>query len=469
MIEKNISGVIALLLLSAAACVAPPPAYQAALDREGAVRLYLQPLPQEAHRIDFNITAISAVRHDGAVIDLTPSFTELKGRELVGVQKRLASATLPPGLYDGISIQINEATLVGEGETADLLVTDDPLWIPHEFIVGRKRASALFLSLSPKDLFTSSFLFSPSFSLASPRSQLKRLLGFATNSRTNIVSVFNKRTMEVVDTIATSSGPKGAVIDQRRGWAYIALAGDDAIEAVEVNTGEILARLQLNFGDEPIEIALSFDGEILVTANYGSNSASIIDTRSLLEVGRVSLPSEPTYVAAGRSSHRAYVVQPRSNSISVIDLSRREIAATRIFEETPVRGAISRDGNSLYVITSYSSDVLVVDALSLSETGRIYADADAASIVVDSKTGLIYVGRELGGISVVDPTSLMRIDRFRTRGNAVSLAIDDDENSLFVVLPDSATIQKIDLVSKKIKGEIEVEEGGYAVVLMGER
>ena len=469
MIEKKTFGIITLLLLFATGCVAPAPPYQAALEREGEIRLYLQPVPQEVHRLEFSITAISAVRHNGAAIELSPSFTELKGKDLVGLQKRLASATLPPGLYDGISIQIGEASLVGEEEGADLLVPDDPLLIAHEFTVVRKRASALFLSLSPEKLFTSSFRFTPTFSLASPRRQLKSLLGFATNSRTNTVSVFNKHTMEVVDTIATSSGPKGAVIDQRRGWAYIALAGDDAIEAIEVNTGEILRRLQLNFGDEPVEIALSPDGEILITANYGSNSASIIDALSLRELDRVSLPSEPTSVVAGTSSRRAYVLQPRSNAVSVIDLSRREIAATRILDETPVRGAISRDGNSLYVITSYSSDVLVIDAVSLAERGRIYADPDAASIKVDPKTGLIYVGRQFGGISVLDPSQLMRIDRFRTRGNAVFLEIDNDENSLFVVQSKSQTIQKINLVSKRVKGVIEVEEGSYAVVLMGAR
>jgi DNA-binding beta-propeller fold protein YncE len=468
MIAKKILGIIALLLFTAG-CVAPPPRYQAALEREGAIRLYLQPVPQEAHRLEFSITAISAVRHDGVVIPLSPSLTELKGKELVGVQKRLASATLPPGLYDGISIQISGASLLGEDGTAELLVPNAPLLIPHEFTVVRRRASALFLSLSPEKLVTTSFDFTPTFSLASPRRQLKSLLGFATNSRTNIVSVFNKHTMEVVDTIATSSGPKGAVIDQRRGWVYVALAGDDAIEAIEVNTGEILSRLQLNFGDEPVEIALSSDGEILVSANYGSNSVSIIDALSLRELDRVNLPSEPTHVVAGTSSRRAYVIQPRSNSVSAIDLSRREITATRILDETPLRGAISRDGNSLYLITSHSSDILIIDPVSLAETGRIYADADAASIMVDSKTGLIYVGRRFRGISVVDPFSLMRIDRFRTRGNAVFLAFDDDENSLFVVFANSETVQKIDLVSKRVKGVIEVEEGSYAVVLMGER
>ena len=137
-----------------------------------------------------------------------------------------------------------------------------------------------------------------------PRRQLKSLLGFATNTGSNVVSVFNKFTMEVVDTIATSSGPMGAVLDQRREWAYFALAGDAAIEAIEVGTGEILRRLRLHFGDEPVEIDLTSDGEFLVSANRGSNSASIIDAASLREIERVRLPSEADFgrVESGRAT-----------------------------------------------------------------------------------------------------------------------------------------------------------------------
>ena len=160
----------------------------------------------------------------------------------------------------------------------------------------------------------------PVFSLAKPRRQLESLLGFATSSGSNVVSVFNKVTMEVVDTIATSSGPKGAVLDQRRGWVYIALAADDAIEAIDVGTREILRRARLHSGDEPAEIALSPDGETLVSANYGSSTASIIETSALREVGRVRLPAEPTSVVMGESGQRAYVLHSLSNAISVIDL-----------------------------------------------------------------------------------------------------------------------------------------------------
>ena len=469
MTKKSTLSIIASLVFLAAGCTPQPLPYKAALDREGELHLYLQPLPQEAYRLEFSIAAISAVRHDGGVIQLRQFLTELKAKELLSVQKHLASAPLPPGLYDGISIQIGTASLLGEQGMASLLVPDEPLFIEQEFTVVRRRANTLFLSLAPAKMLGGGFRFEPLFSLARPRRELESLLGFATSSGSNIVSVFNKVTMEVVDTIATSSGPKGAVLDQRRGWVYIALAADDSIEAIDVGTREILARARLRSGDEPAEIALSRDGETLVSANSGSSTVSIIETTALREVGRVRLPTEPTSVVVGESGQRAYVLHSMSNAISVIDLRRLGLIATRTFEESPVRGAFNRDGDRLYVITRNSPNLLVIDPLSLTLIERILVGTGAASIKVDLKTDLIYVGKRNGEVAVIDPSSLMPIDAFMTNSNSVFLSIDGEENALFVVLPKKKAIRKMNLISKRTLGTIEVGDGSYAVVLMGER
>jgi DNA-binding beta-propeller fold protein YncE len=466
---RSAFGIIVLIAFLASGCTPPPPSYRPVSREDGEIRLYLQPISQKAHRLTFTIDEISAVRRDGRVIRLRQSFTELKAKELIGEQKLLASALLPPGSYAGLSIRMGPASLLGEEGEAALLVPDEPLLIEQEFTVIRRRVSALFLSLDPEKLVSGGFRFVPVFSLATPRRQLKTLLGFATNSGSNVVSVFNKFTMEVVDAVATSSGPQGAVLDQTRGWVYIALAGDDGIEVLDLNTMEIPRRLKLNFGDEPVEIALSPDRAILVTANRGSHTASVIDARSLREMGRVHLPSEPTWVAANPVEPRAYVLQPLSHAISKIDLARRELVRTQTFEETPVRAAVSSDGDSLYVITRNSPNLLVIDPGDLTITGRIFVGAGAASIKVDPKSGLVYVGKKMGEVAVIDPSLLMPIDVFRVDGEAFFLNIDNDQNSLFVVLPDRRSIQRMDLISQKVSGIIEVEEGCHAVVLMGER
>jgi YVTN family beta-propeller protein len=265
------------------------------------------------------------------------------------------------------------------------------------------------------------------------------------------------------------SGPMGAVLDQRREWVYVALAGESTIAAIDVGTAAFFRRLRLNFADEPVEIALSPDGRILVSANRGSNTASLIDTDSLREIERVRLPSEPTSVVMSPVQPRAFLLQPLSNTISVVDLLQREIFTTQTLEETPLRGAVSADGTSLYVIAKNSPNLLVIDPTSLSVTGRIFVGMGAASIKLDPATGLVYIGKRMGGVAVVDPSLGMPIDRFRVDGSAVSLAIDGDENSLFVASSDKETIQQMGLISQKVSGAIEVEEGCYAVVLMGER
>jgi YVTN family beta-propeller protein len=462
-------AIAVLLEFLAAGCAPLPPAYQPASSTDGVLRLYLQPLPEQAHRLSFSITEILAVRNDGDTISLRQSFRELRGRDLIGLQKRLVSAAVPPGSYKGISLRVGEASLLGEAGAAALLTPDEPLFIEGAFEVLRERSSTLFLSLEPEELVGGGFSFTPVFTLEKPRRQLKSLLGFATNSGSNVVSVVNKYTMEVVDTIATGSGPMGAVLDQRREWVYVALAGDAAIGAIDVGTGVILHRARLNFGDEPVEIALSPDGEILVSANRGSNTASIIDAGSLREIERIRLPSEPTSVVMSTVRPRAFLLQPLANAISVIDLDQREIVVTLTLEETPLRGAVSEDGTSLYVITQNSPNLLVIEPTNLSVTGRVFVGTGAASIKVDPKTGLVYIGKRMGVVSVVDPSLLMPIDTFRVDGNAVALDIDDDGNNLFVVSSDRRAIQKLGLINQRVSGVIEVEEGCYAVVMMGER
>ncbi len=468
MLGKRIPGVMLTLLL-VVACLPRLASYPPALDTEGVLHLYLQPIPRETHRLHFSIDAISAVQSDGRAIQLSALSTELGGKGVAAAQRRLATATLPPATYKGISIRIARASLLSEEGASDLLIPAEPLLIEHEFTVTRRRASTLFLSLAPKDIVSAGFRFSPEFTLTKPERQLNSLLGFATNPATNTVSVFNKNSMEVVDTIAMSSGPKGAVLDQIRGWVYVALAGDDSIETIAVGTGETVGRVRLNFGDEPVEIALTPDGETLVSANYGSNSASIVNATSLREVGRVNLPSQPTSVVIGTVSPRAYLLQPQSNTLSAIDLTRGQLTATRILEEAPIRGAIGEDGNSLYVITQNSPDLLVLDSTTLTLLNRIFVGVGAASVKVDPRTGLLYVGKESGEIVVIDSSSLVFIDTFRVGGEAANLAIDNDQNGLFVILPDARALQKLDLVSKRLLGAIDVDEGSYAVVVMGER
>ena len=101
---------------------------------------------------------------------------------------------------------------------------------------------------------------------------------------------------------------------------------------------------------------------------------------------------------------------------------------------------------------------------------KIFTGIGASSLEVDPQTDLIYVGKRFGNeVSIIEPRSLMFIDTIGIEGSAANMTIDDEENSLFVVIPENNALQKINLTSKKNVSHIEVGKGAYAVVVMGER
>lgn len=446
------------------------PGYKMPLIKEGEVIVYLQPLPQESNRLRFIIGGISAIRDDGLGIPLSPVFNEIKGADHTGRQKLLASGILPPGLYTGISIQIQKAWVqTEEGEVA-LLVPEEPFNVDQAFDVRRQEASALFLTLRPSGMTSAGVRFTPVFSLASAGRTLINLIGFVSVPASNTLAVFNKKTMQVVNAIATDPEPSGLVLDQLRTRAYVAAARDDSVTVIDVFNMRIINRLKLNFKDHPVWLELTSDGRKLVSVNQGSNTVSIIDAQSMTEIDRVEVGEKPSSAVMDPTGLKAYVLNTRSKTISVVDLTQRRLAVTIAVGAAPLRGAFSRQGDKLYVISSDWPYITVIDRLRLAITQKIFIGTGAVSIRVDNQTGLIYVGKKIGAeISVIDPFSGQIVDNFQVGGQAVFITIDGQERTLLAAFSDRNLVQKINLISKKLVAEIETGEGAYAIVVMGER
>jgi YVTN family beta-propeller protein len=444
--------------------------YKMPLIKEGEVILYLQPLPQESNRLRFIIGGISAIRDGGPEIPLALAFNEIKGAELSGRQKLLASAILPPGSYSGISIQIQKAWIqTDEGEMA-LLVPEEPYNVDQSFDVTRGKTSALFLALDPSGLITAGVRFTPVLSLRFAGRTLINLIGFVSNPASNRILVFNKKTMQVVNAIATDPGPSGLVLDQLRTRAYVAAAQDDSVAVIDVFDMRIINRLKLNFKDYPVWLDLTPDGRTLVAVNRDSNTVSIIDALSLIQIDRVKVGEKPSSAVIDPSGLKAYVMNTRSNSISVVDLTQRRLSLTIALEGGPLRGAFNREGDKLYVVGGDWPFITVIDRSRFTITQKIFIGTGAVSIRVDNQTGLIYVGKKIGAeISVIDAFSGQFVDTFQAGGQAGFMTIDGQERTLWAALSDRSVLQKFNLISKELMAEIEMGGGAYAVTVMGER
>ncbi len=441
------------------------------LESEGAVFVYLAPLDQEAERLSFHLKEVYAERADGGRVPLPLRLPRIDPQE-ADRERMLACGPLPPGPYAGISIRVERASLRGEEGESALQLSEEMTPVSAPFLVERKRAVVLNLSLRYGDSVREGFRFDPAFSASFPRPGMVAVgrIGLSTSREANAVTVFDKISGHVVSIIPTGEGPVGVAIDSARRRAYVALSGEDALEVIDLLEVRILERMLLAGGDAPLDLALSPDGRTLLSANSGSNTVSVIDALSLFEKERVPVGASPQSVLLDRQAMRAYVFNMLAGTISVIDVPRATVAATIPTESDPVRGALSRDGGRLYVLQRGSPYLGIVDLSSMSITRGPYVGSGAAAIKVDPQTDWIYLARKDSvDVDVYDPFALLPVDFVPAGGEAAHLAIDGEENDLWVVLPGMDRLLAVGLVNKRTVAAVDVGKGPRRVAVMGER
>ena len=338
------------------------------------------------------------------------------------------------------------------------------------FAIARKKALVVTLTFRYRESLPGGIRFAPSFAAEVPGKLATGLIGLVTSRRANTVTLFDKITGKVFAVVPTGTSPAGVDLDPVLRRAYVAISGEDAVEAIDLLGADVISRGQLVIGDRPEELALTPDRKTLLSANNGSNTVSVVDAASLVETRRVQVGNGPQSILVDRAGRRAYVCNTLSNTISVLDLGTLAVIATVATEAGPVRGDFNRSGNRLYVLHKYSPYLGVFDPMTLSLVRRVYVGSGGMALKVDPRTDLIYLARRgTGEVAIYDPFSFLPVDSYRTEGDASYLTIDGEGNNLSIVLPGTNSVRTVRLIGKGTASETEVGEDPYWVTLMGER
>jgi YVTN family beta-propeller protein len=460
---------ILLTLSLLLACQAAISRLKPPLEEEAEVYLYLQPYPQEAERLRFTLDGVFAVSGEGREYPLEILSHEIKSSD-VRRQRLLASGRIPPGSYTGFSFKVKKATLKGEEGEVDLLIPETAVRNDFHLNVSRKRGYVIWLAFKYKESVQTGFSFSPVFSMSIPAKPIISLAGYVSNTGSSNVAVFDKKLGQIVGVIPVGKGPAGMALDQGSRKAYVANSGDDEIEVIDITGDEVTNRIRLITGDRPQELALTPDGRTLLSVNPGSNTVSFIDSSSLFELNRVNVGNGPRSILIDPNGRRAYVFSTLSGTITVLDIANRAIITTFSTDPGPIRGQFNPRGDNLYVIHELSSYVAVIDPVSFRVLKRFSVGIGMISIKVDHRTGLVYIGRKNDiFVGVYNPFSFVAIDLIRTGGAVNYMAIDGEENNLYMVSGEMNRVMVSNLVRKRIAYEIDVREDSYWVTMMGER
>ncbi|OGK99919.1 MAG: hypothetical protein A3E31_00120 [Candidatus Rokubacteria bacterium RIFCSPHIGHO2_12_FULL_73_22] len=465
---KRVRPGLLVVWLVLAGCQAGLPQLRERFDDEGVVYLYLQPLAREAERLRVAVEGISALRADGAEQPLSVALRELTHQD-VGRQRLLAAGPLPVGEYAGFVLRTGKASLRGpEGQSA-LLVPEAPTRLDFKFAVRRGEGQVVALALDYTRSLETAVRLTPAFAVYAPERPAVGLMGFVANSRSGDVTVFDKKSLQVFDVIATGRGPASLALDQRAHRVYVALAGDDGVEVVDVLAGRITERIRLTAGDEPVALALTPDGTTLLSANRGSNTVSLIDAGTRFERRRIRVGNGPRFIVLDRTGRRAFVINELSNSVSVLGLPGGDTLGSIPTDPGPVQGRLNRRGDRLYVVHELTSRVTVITPATLAVTGRFPVRSGMDAIKVDPDTDFVYLaGRREFSVGVYDPLSFAAVDFVESGPGIVYMTTDGDENTLYLVNPATDRVQVFDRIRKRTVGELDVGDGPAWISVMGE-
>jgi len=209
-------------------------------------------------------------------------------------------------------------------------------------------------------------------------------------------------------------------------------------------------------GYRPYGIALAPDGKTVAVSNWGAESVSLLDARTLQEKARVKVGSHPNELLYG-SDGRLWVACSGSNSVSLVEGNEvRQTIKTSIdpadaVGSTPDALVLSPDGKTLYVANADNNDVAVIDvankqeprvlgfiptgwyptALAVSRDGkrlfvgigkglnsRANAPAQGGDVTTsaNSRTPYDYIGRVLhGAVSVIDVPDAAQLNAYTSQ------------------------------------------------------
>lgn len=142
------------------------------------------------------------------------------------------------------------------------------------------------------------------------------------------------------------------------------------------------AALDIHVGQQPFGLVASPDGRRLFVANYGSDSVSVIDTRSNTVHHDVPVGDGPYQVAISPDGKRLFVSNFEASSVTVINVS---VWTTSWVERTfpvawqPTGLAVTPDGTQLYVSQYRDQKVKVFETTNFTELGTIDLSAMGAT------------------------------------------------------------------------------------------
>ncbi len=489
------------------------------LSARGQLSIFLVGPEETTLDISFNLKAIYIVSEDGTVVPISFETPAVIARSVSGSHIKLGESTLPAGKYTELNLMFNSAGVERDDKIISLTVSHEITTVPVNITVKRQQNTSLFIYWNSDGSVTDDNTFRPVMVERKKKQELSSALIYVTNEHADNVSVINRYTGEVVETIMVGRKPRGiaASFSVTRPRLFIANSGSDNVSVIDPATNRVEQEVPVRFGTEPVDLTvadISNGKKLLFVANYKSNNVSIVDLATYGELEKIDVGSGPVSLAADPpsdtltvnrylSSHdinelksyrekfiNVYVVNQNSNNVSIL---RIDIMTGRCVDVMNLD--VDWDPRSLYVdyirgrvyVANYGSDKLsvinIMKILSAGGTGAVTSVNNVGhrvtAVTSDPVFNRLYLLRDSPGEIVILRPSFDENDATRTMMSPVmgrigvgntprALMLDSEKRKIFIVNQGSDNIYIIDKTTRRTEHKVRVGKKPYDIAVLYE-
>jgi uncharacterized repeat protein (TIGR01451 family) len=202
--------------------------------------------------------------------------------------------------------------------------------------------------------------------------------------------------------------PSGLVVDERSNRLYLSDAQAGEVIALDGETGREVGRLSV--GTYPEALALDRARNLLYVANSGDGSLSVVDLEGLRVLHTVKISQGPLLgLTVDEASGRVYVMHlgaPPRRGVTVVDGESWQVVATLSGGlEYPLDGvhemALDQQRGVVYLTDDQQLLAVRTSTLGLSSATSVDAVPNQSGMVVDERSGAVYLADGLSGDLVI--------------------------------------------------------------------
>ena len=262
---------------------------------------------------------------------------------------------------------------------------------------------------------------------------------FATVSSTGELLVLDDATHELLQTAHVGAGPAIVIATPDEQQVFTANWGDNSASAVDTKT---LSVTNIPLADRPYVIAMSPDGSYLYAGINSTNQIAVINTTTHAVERNISMNALPASIIVSRDGRTLYVALLAAGlgligpgTLVAVDAATGAISQPALqVGSTPAWITIGKDGSRVYTLNFSSGDITVVDTAAWSVVATIPAGAGSESIIgnVTPDGSRLYVSNhgtsELIGI---DTANNQIVQHIPLDGRPVGVQFDADGKYIY--------------------------------------